>query len=194
MRQTQNQLRPECIFEAFEIVRRRQSAICEALESNGVPYELSGSNATYQWIASVEESAVLAFRNVEFIIPRSASKAVIDALANIDATTSVEPERIFFRDKSDRRDRWSDRALFAGERIGDKQCNVPELEWVEHLNGFRVLPHATLVQFRLVRWTLDDIVDLRDMIDIGLIDSAWPAKFSSELAMRLQHLLDTPDG
>lgn len=32
------------------------------------------------------------------------------------------------------------------------------------------------------------------MIDVGLIDQTWTARFPAELAARLQHLLDTPDG
>jgi hypothetical protein len=32
------------------------------------------------------------------------------------------------------------------------------------------------------------------MIDLGLIDSSWPARYQPELAARLQQILDTPDG
>jgi hypothetical protein len=39
-----------------------------------------------------------------------------------------------------------------------------------------------------------DRTHLRDFIGVGLIDATWPAKFPPELAARLQHILDTPDG
>jgi len=39
-----------------------------------------------------------------------------------------------------------------------------------------------------------DQVHLLDMIELDLIDTTWPARFSSELANRLQQLLDDPDG
>jgi hypothetical protein len=39
-----------------------------------------------------------------------------------------------------------------------------------------------------------DKTHLRDMLDIGLIDATWPARYPPELAGRLQHLIDTPDG
>jgi hypothetical protein len=32
------------------------------------------------------------------------------------------------------------------------------------------------------------------MIDVGLIDATWPARFQAELGARLQTLLDDPDG
>jgi hypothetical protein len=39
-----------------------------------------------------------------------------------------------------------------------------------------------------------DQVHLLEMISAGLIDSSWPAKYEPELAERLQHLIDTPEG
>jgi hypothetical protein len=46
---------------------------------------------------------------------------------------------------------------------------------------------------KLTSYRLKDRVHLLDMINIGLIDQAWPARFSGELAARLQSLLDNPD-
>jgi hypothetical protein len=37
-------------------------------------------------------------------------------------------------------------------------------------------------------------VHLRDLIGVGLIDATWPQRFLSELAARLQQLLDNPEG
>ncbi len=39
-----------------------------------------------------------------------------------------------------------------------------------------------------------DRTHLRDMIDVGLINATWPARFSKTLAARLQELLDNPEG
>jgi len=39
-----------------------------------------------------------------------------------------------------------------------------------------------------------DRTHVRDMLSVGLIDASWPARFPPELAARLQHLIDTPDG
>ncbi|MEM8945803.1 MAG: hypothetical protein AAGD11_11525 [Planctomycetota bacterium] len=47
---------------------------------------------------------------------------------------------------------------------------------------------------KLVAHRLKDRVHLRDMIDVGLIDETWPAKYPGELGQRLQVLLDDPDG
>lgn len=34
----------------------------------------------------------------------------------------------------------------------------------------------------------------RDMLEVGLIDETWKGRYPSELASRLQLLIDTPEG
>ena len=51
-----------------------------------------------------------------------------------------------------------------------------------------------LVPIALTAFCDKDRTHLRDLIDVGLIDSSWPARFAPELATRLQQLLDTPEG
>jgi hypothetical protein len=46
---------------------------------------------------------------------------------------------------------------------------------------------------KLASYRLKDRVHLLDMINVGLIDNTWPARFPPELAARLQTLLDNPD-
>jgi len=38
-----------------------------------------------------------------------------------------------------------------------------------------------------------DKTHLGDMLEVGLIDASWPARFPNELAARLQMLIDTPE-
>ena len=51
-----------------------------------------------------------------------------------------------------------------------------------------------LVRMKLVSNRRKDQVHLEDMIQLGLIDATWPARFPPVLAERLQHILDTPGG
>ncbi len=39
-----------------------------------------------------------------------------------------------------------------------------------------------------------DRTHVRDLIGVQLIDRSWPTKLPPELAVRLQRILDTPDG
>jgi hypothetical protein len=61
-------------------------------------------------------------------------------------------------------------------------------------NSFRVLSLEALVRMKLTSYRDKDRMHLRDMLDVGLIDHTWPARYPHELAERLQHLIDTPDG
>ncbi len=65
---------------------------------------------------------------------------------------------------------------------------------VENDPAFRVISLEALVRMKLTSYCDKDRTHLRDMIDVGLIDLAWPVKYPGELGQRLQQLLDDPDG
>ena len=50
-----------------------------------------------------------------------------------------------------------------------------------------------LVRMKLTSYRLKDRVHLLDLIGVGLIDASWKSRLSTELAERLQELLDNPD-
>ena len=60
--------------------------------------------------------------------------------------------------------------------------------------GFRVVSLEALVRMKLTAFRDKDRTHLRDMLDVGLIDASWTVRFAPELAARLQHLIDTPEG
>lgn len=57
-----------------------------------------------------------------------------------------------------------------------------------------MLSLEALVRMKLTSYRRKDQVHLLDMLGIELIDATWPARYPAELAARLQHLIDTPDG
>lgn len=70
----------------------------------------------------------------------------------------------------------------------------PDVTESEQGAGFRVLALAALVRMKLTAFRDNDRTHLRDMLDVGLIDAAWLTRLPAELAPRLQHLLDHPEG
>lgn len=84
--------------------------------------------------------------------------------------------------------------VLAGQmvRLDDLEPN-PDIEPFKTGDGFRTLPLEGLVRMKLNSFRLKDRVHLLDMIDVGLIDSAWVSRFPDPLAERLQDLLDNPD-
>ncbi len=50
------------------------------------------------------------------------------------------------------------------------------------------------VRMKLISFRDKDRMHLRDLLSVGLIDESWPMRFSTELATRLQVILDDPEG
>lgn len=59
---------------------------------------------------------------------------------------------------------------------------------------FRALNLEALVRMKLTSLRRKDQVQVLDMIEVGLLDATWPAKYPPRLGQRLQELLDNPDG
>ena len=57
-----------------------------------------------------------------------------------------------------------------------------------------MLSLEALVRIKLTAFRDKDRTHLRDLIDVGLIDNSWPAKYPDELATRLRMLIDNPEG
>lgn len=176
------------------MVQKRQSTIVASLLKQNIAFALSGSNATYLWIENTDSSAVRLFRNIEFIINREDIEAVILALAAVELKADQRGDCVVFRSPTTKRERTSDRSYLSGELVENSDVRIPELKTIAFLRGVPVIELETLVQFQLRRHKLDDRVDVRDLIDVGLVDQTWTSKLPPELAPRLQELLDTPDG
>jgi hypothetical protein len=50
-----------------------------------------------------------------------------------------------------------------------------------------------VVRIELAAWRSTNRMYLRDLIDVGLVDSAWPPKLPPPLVDRLQELLNDPN-
>lgn len=181
---------------AVQLVRERLDRSTNALESKGIEYAIGGSNATAVWIASVDESAVRQARNVELVLRRDDLTDAAVALESAGFVETNTDKGLRFLDGPSGKSRDAIEITFGGEPVVGKspQFLAPNPIDSETVDGRRVLRLGSLVQFQLARYRLDDAVDLRDMIDVGLVDASWIASYSPELVDRLQHLLDTPDG
>lgn len=59
---------------------------------------------------------------------------------------------------------------------------------------YQILSLESLVRMKLTSFRDKDRMHLRDMLDVGLIDSSWLTQLLPEHAARLQQLIDDPDG
>jgi hypothetical protein len=183
------------MVNAVEKVRQRLLRATSALRSAGIEYAVVGGNAVAAWVSSVDESAVRNTQDVDILVRRAdwvEVKAALEAVGfHHRHLAGVE----VFLDGPGAPPRAGVHILFAGEkvRVHEAVANPDVSEWADAPN-FRILRLEALVQIKLTAFRDKDRMHLRDLIDVGLIDRSWPARFPPELAARLQSLLDSPEG
>ena len=160
-----------------------------------MPYAVIGGNAVAEWVGRVDQAAVRNTQDVDILIRRSdfesAKKALESAGFKYRHVASID----MFLDGPDAKARDAVHIIFAGEKVRP-EYDIPAADVTESELGaaFRVVSLEALVRMKLTANRRKDQVHIQDLIDVGLIDKTWPARFPAELAARLQHILDTPDG
>ncbi len=185
----------ERMIRAVEKVRERCARAVRALETAGVAYAVIGGHAVANWVASIDEGSVRNTRDVDILVQRAdfeAVKAAMEADGFIFANAyGVD----FFMDGPDGKPSEGVHLLYAGERVKPTDpVPTPLLSESERGAAFQVVSLEPLVRMKLVSNRDKDRTHVRDMIQLGLIDDTWPARFPTVLAERLQHILDTPGG
>jgi hypothetical protein len=64
----------------------------------------------------------------------------------------------------------------------------------EQADQFRLVTLDGLVRMKLAAFRDKDRTHLRDLIEVGLVDSSMLERLEPELRRRLQLILDTPEG
>ena len=180
---------------AVEKVKDRLRRATKALAQAGVPYAVGGDNAVAEWVGRVEEAAVRNTRDVDILIRRvdlDAAKAAMQAAGFVHCTIL---DIDVFLDGPNGRPQDAVHVLFAREKVRpDHVTAAPDVAESESAAQFQVVSLDALVQMKLNSNRLKDRVHLLDLIGVGLVDVTWPARLPTELAARLQQLLDNPDG
>jgi hypothetical protein len=180
---------------AVEKVKDRLRRATTALAHAGVPYAVIGGNAVAEWVGRVDEAAVRNTQDVDILLRRGdfeAAKAALEAAGFIYRHAA----RIdMFLDGPNGRPRDAVHVIFAAEKIRpDYVSEAPDVMDSETAKQFQVIALDALVRMKLDSYRDKDRTHLRDMIEVGLVDSTWTNRLPESLAARLQHLLDTPEG
>ena len=178
----------------MEKVRERLQRATAALKAANVPYAVAGGNAVAAWVARVDEAAVRNTQDVDILIRRDDLDAAKAALEKAGFVYRHSASLDMFLDGPGAKARDAVHVVWAGEKVRDEYVSsAPEVSEANEEGDFTVLELEALVRMKLTSFRDKDRTHLRDMIDVGLIDAAWPQKFSPELAQRLQELLDNPE-
>lgn len=185
----------ERMIRAVEKVRERLLRATEALERAGVLYAVIGGNAVAAWVSRVDEAAVRNTQDVNLLLRREdleAAKAALEPVGFIHRhSASIE----MFLDGPGAKTRDAAHIVFARTKVRPEYVlPAPDVTETEFANSYRVLSLEALVRMKLTSNRDKDRTHLRDILDVGLIDSSWCSKYPQELAARLQELIDSPDG
>ncbi len=185
----------ERIGRAVEIVKDRLRRVTRALNGANIPYAVIGGNAVQHWVSQVDESVVRNTRDVDIILNESDLEAAIVALEAEGFIYRRAAGITMFLDGPHAKARDAVQVIFAGKKVREEYPEpVPEIDQYELMEEARTLPFERLVTMKLTSFRDKDRVHIRDMISIGLIDESWPERFRPELRVRLEELLNDPDG
>ncbi len=180
---------------AAEKVKERLRRAVRALEAAGVPYAVAGGHAVAEWVGRVDEEAVRTTRDVDLLVRRTDFPAVRAALESAGFIHHHVLDVDTFIDGPKGKPSAGVHLLYTGEKVRTHEpYPSPELHESERAADFQVTTLAALVQMMLMAWSNIDRTHLRDLLDVGLIDATWPARYPAPLKERLQQLLDDPLG
>ncbi len=179
------------VIRAVEKVQKRVQRTAAILDRAGIPYAIVGGNAVGYWVAQVRESAVRFTRDVDVLIARSDLEAVQMAM-EVGGFKYRHVARIdCFLDGPESSFEDAVHVIFASEKVHENDLS-PAADVTDSVpgNGFRVLSLEPLVRMKLTAFRIKDQTHLDDLLQIGLIDSSWKERFSPELQIRYQQILD----
>jgi hypothetical protein len=183
------------MVRAVERVRERLLRAAAALDAAGVEYAVVDGHAVAAWVATVDPAAVRNTQNVDILLRRTDMDAAKRSLEQAGFVHRYVAGIDVFLDGPDAKARDAVHVVMAGEKVRAEYAQpAPDVTEAQKMGPFRLLALEALVRMKLTSLRRKDQVHLQDMLEIGLIDESWLAKLPVELAGRLKHLIETPEG
>ncbi len=178
---------------AVEKVNERLRKTVRILEAASVPYAVIGGHAVRAWVAQVDEAAMRTTRDVDILVRPSDLPALIAAMtaAGFYHRNTSGLDMFVEHPDASARDAVHVRLVGKVERGGEPN---PDIEPTARANDFRTVELTTLVRMKLNAFRRKDQLHVLDMISLGMIDASWLDRFPEPLRLRLQELLNDPDG
>jgi hypothetical protein len=183
------------MVRAVERVKERLLRATAALESGQVQYAVAGGNAVAAWVATVDAAAVRNTPDITILLRRADLDTASQSLQDVGFLRRHVAGIDLFLDGAQASARDAIHVVLAGEKVRQEYtAPAPDVSEAHQLDQFRVLSLDALVRMKLTSFRRKDQVHLQDLMGVGLIDETWIARLPAELAARLQHLIDTPEG
>lgn len=185
----------ERMIRAVEKVRDRLRRAVAALESSGVLYAVAGGNAVAAWVSRVDEAAVRNTQDVDLLLRRADLPAAIETMTRAGFVHRHVAGVEMFLDGPKAKARDAVHVVFAAEKVRPEYpVPAPDVTESEAGESFRLLTLDALVRMKLTSFRDKDRTHLRDLIDVGLLETSRVSRLPKELRTRLQSLFDNPEG
>lgn len=177
---------------ALDEVSARLQRVTHALESQSVPYALVGGQAVALWVATRDPAAVRTTKDIDILLRRTDLPRARGAAASVDLDYFEVLGVGMFLERTDPNPRRAVHLLWAGEKVtADCAWPSPPIEDRQVLEpGKAVVSLVGLVHMKLLADRDQDRVHLRDLIDVGLVTRAVVSQLPTDLAEKLDALLN----
>ncbi|MFN7877782.1 MAG: hypothetical protein ACK5PB_20855 [Pirellula sp.] len=182
------------IGELMDRVELRLRKTVSILETVSIPFAIVDGNAVRIWVAQVDPAAVRATNDVDVLIRPEDLDRVKTVMAEHGYIYRKAAGLDMFPEGKGDSVRFAIHVEIANRMVKENDFEPnPDVEPSEYGDGIRTLPLERLVRMKLNSFRLKDRVHILDMIDVGLVDDGWIAKFPNPLGDRLKSLLENPD-
>ena len=174
------------VHRVEELLRK----VTQALDAAQVPYAVVGGNAVAAWVASVDESATRATKDVDLLLRRADLETASHALH----ATGLILEHAFglymFLDAQHPSPRTGVHVILANEPVivGDRYPAPDPSASACSVSGFRVLGLRELVAMKLQSNRPIDQAHIEDLLELGLVDDRIRDELPDDLRSRFDEL------
>lgn len=178
---------------AVDRVERLLRKVARALNQTGVAYAVVGGNAVAAWIATVDEGAVRATKDVDLLVRRRDLSVITAALRPVGLMPVEVLGVTMFVDRRRPNPKTGVHLLFARELVRPDYAHpAPDpSKAVQAKGGYRVIRLGPLVAMKLQAHRDIDRVHIRDLLSVGLIDSGLIRRLPADLRGRLREIQET---
>ncbi|MEK7710984.1 MAG: hypothetical protein AAB341_03725 [Planctomycetota bacterium] len=178
---------------AVNRVERLLLKLTGTLDKAGVPYAIIGGNAVAAWVATVDEGAVRATKDVDVLLRRADLDFAAKALAGVSLDLHEVLGVSMFLPRRNPNPKTGVHVIFAGEKVRERDAHpFPDVTASQRSRaGFLVLDLPMLVRMKLVAFRRVDQVHIEDLIAVGLIDDAVVRSLPDDLLPRLEEIRTT---
>lgn len=178
---------------AVDRVERLLHQVATALDAAGIPYAIIGGNAVAAWVATVDEAAVRATKDVDILLRRGDLGAAAKALESTGLACHDVHGVTMFLPSEHHNPKTGVHVVFALEPVREHEHTpAPDVTGaVRAPSGVMVIDLAALLTMKLQAFRRVDQVHIEDMLSVGIITSQIEAKLPAELRERLNHIRTT---